>query len=273
MQTLMQTPVRVLLLIFVALALLLGIGFYLQLPWAIGLWPWPDSFLSYIFLSSYAVAIGGGILWVALSGSLGAAKGGLLNLGVACAGMAAFAFRDAQANRAVLPLAIFCLVGLLSCAAGFWLVRHEPVVDHRATPPIVRISFLVFTAALLATAVALIAHAPTIFPWPLRAESSVIFGWAFLGAACYFLFGVLIPRWDNAGGQLLGFLGYDLVLIVPFLRHFATVQSSHMLSLVTYIIVLLYSGTLAVYFLFIARTTRRWSVAREPMAAVENRAR
>jgi hypothetical protein len=260
----MQAPVRVLLLIFVALALLLGIGFYFQLPWATALWPWPDSTLSYVFLSSYAVAIGGGILWVALSGSLGAAKGGLINLGVACAGMAAFTFQDAQAHRAVLPLAIFCLVGLISCAASFWLLRREPVVDRRPTPRIVRLSFLGFTAALIATAVALLAHAPTIFPWPLRPESSVIFGWAFVGASCYFLFGVLYPRWDNAGGQLLGFLGYDLVLIVPFLRHFATVQPSHRLSLVTYVIVLLYSGTLAVYFLLIAPTTRRWAVARDP---------
>lgn len=267
----MQTPVRMLLLIFVALALLLGIGFYFQLPWAIGLWPWPDSHLSYVFLASFAVAIGGGILWVVLSGSLAAAKGGLINLGVACAGAAAFAFQDAQANRAVLPFAIFCLVGLMSCAAGFWLIRHERVADRRSTPLIVRISFLVFAAALIATAVALIAHAPTIFPWSLRAESSVIFGWAFLGAACYFLFGVLYPRWDNAGGQLLGFLGYDLVLIVPFLRHFATVQPSHALSLVTYVIVLLYSGALAVYFLLMARTTRHWSVAREPVAVAQDR--
>lgn len=268
----MRTPVRVLLLTFVALALLIGIGFYFQLPWAIGLWPWSDSYLSYVFLASYAVAIGGGIVWVALSGSLGAAKGGLINLGVACAGMAAFAFQQAQTNRAVFPLAIFCFVGLIGCAVFFWLIRREPVADRRTTPLIVRISFLVFAAALIATAIALIMHAPTIFPWSLRAESSVIFGWAFVGAACYFLYGALYPRWDNAGGQLLGFLGYDLVLIVPFLRRFATVQPSHTLSLVTYVIVLLYSGALAVYFLLIARATRRWSVAREPVAVTQGRA-
>lgn len=69
-------------------------------------------------------------------------------------------------------------------------------------------------------------------------------------------------RWDNAGGQLLGFLGYDLVLIGPFLRRFATLPPGHTLSLVTYVIVLLYSGALAVYFLVLARPTRRWPVKR-----------
>src|SRR5215472_1886225 len=133
----MPTPVRVILLFLAVLGVMVGLGFYFQLAWATSLWPWPDSYLSYVFLSSYAVAIGGGILWVALSGSLGAAKGGLINLGVACAGMAAFTLQDAQAHRTVLPLAIFCLVGLISCAAGFWLIRREPVVDLRPTPQIV----------------------------------------------------------------------------------------------------------------------------------------
>jgi hypothetical protein len=259
----MQMPIRVLLSAFVALALILGIGFYFQFPWATGLWPWADSYLSYIFLSSYVIAIGGGILWVLLSSSLGAAKGGLINLGVATAGMAAYLFSTTSANRAVLPLAVFCLVGLLSFSVFFWLIRRSAPEDRRATPPVVRIAFFVFTVALIATGLALIARAPTIFPWALRPESSVMFGWAFLGAACYFFYGLLDPRWDNAGGQLLGFLGYDLVLIVPFLRHFGNVQPGHALSLITYVIVILFSGGLAVYYLFLDPSTRRWALTRK----------
>src|SRR5579885_2273068 len=102
---------------------------------------------------------------------------------------------------------------------------------------------------------------PHDFPWSLRPETSVIIGWAFLGAACYFIYGLLYPRWDNAGGQLLGFLGYDLILIIPFLRHFADVPSDHAPSLIVYVIAIVYSGALAVYYLFINRSTRHWALA------------
>ncbi len=260
----MQTSTRIVLLILAALGLILGIGFYVQLSWATSLWPWPDSYLSYVFLSSYAVAIAGGVLWVALSGSLGAARGGLLNLGVATAGMAVFAFQTTQTNQAVLPLAIFCAVALVSFAIFYWLIRRVPIQDPRPTPPLVRVSFIVFSVVLVAVGMALLLHAPTIFPWSLRTETSVIIGWAFLGAACYFLYGALYARWDNAGGQLLGFLGYDLILIVPFLRHFANVPPGHLLSLIIYVVVLVYSGALAIYYLFIHRATRRWALESLP---------
>jgi hypothetical protein len=260
----MQTSVRVILLALAALSVILGIGFYVQLSWATSLWPWPDSYLSYVFLSSYATAIAGGVLWVALSGSLGAARGGAINLGVATAGMAVFSFQAAQSNQAVLPLAIFCAVALASFAIFYWLIRRAPIQDTRPTPPLVRVSFIVFAVVLVIVGVALILKAPTIFPWSLRAETSVIIGWAFLGAACYFLYGALRARWDNAGGQLLGFLGYDLILIVPFLRHFANVPPGHLLSLIIYVLVLVYSGALAIYYLFINRSTRRWAVVSQP---------
>lgn len=256
----MQTSVRVVLLVLVALGMVLGIGFYGQFSWATSLWPWPDSYLSYVFLSSYVIAIAGGVLWVALSGSLGAVKGGLINLEVATAGMALFLFQQAPTNHAVLPLALFCIVAFVTFVTTSWVIRREPIQDLRPTPLLVRVSFVVFIVALIASGVALLLNDPTIFPWSLRAETSVIIGWAFLGAACYFLYGALRPRWDNAGGQLLGFLGYDLILIVPFLRHFANVPPGHTLSLIVYVIVLVYSGMLAIYYLFINRSTRRWTL-------------
>ena len=70
---------------------------------------------------------------------------------------------------------------------------------------------------LIAAGTALVFHAD-IFPWALGAETSVIFGFIYLGAAAYFLYGVLDPRWPNAQGQLVGFLAYDLVLIGPVRR-------------------------------------------------------
>jgi hypothetical protein len=256
----MQTSMRVALLALVALEGALGVGFYVQLSWAVSLWPWPDSYLSYVFLSSYALAIAGGVLWVALSGSLGAAKGGLINLSVATAGMTVFLFQTEPTNHAVLPSELACLIACVGFMIVLWVIRREPVHDQRPTPLLVRVSFGVFTVVLVATGVALLLHDPMIFPWSLRAETSVMIGWAFLGAACYFLYGVLRPRWDNAGGQLLGFLSYDLVLIVPFLRQFANVPPGHLLSLVIYVVALVYSGALAIFYLFLNRATRRWAL-------------
>jgi hypothetical protein len=48
--------------------------------------------------------------------------------------------------------------------------------------------------------------------------------------------------------------------IAPFIRHFAGVQPGHTLSLVTYVIVIVYSGALAVYYLFIHPATRHWAL-------------
>jgi hypothetical protein len=95
-----------------------------------------------------------------------------------------------------------------------------------------------------------------IFPWDLNADSSIIFGCIFIGDAFYFLYGLIRPRWQNAFGQLLSFLAYDLVLIGPFLALSKTVDSDHLLNLIVYIAVLLYSGVLAVYYLFINPLTR-----------------
>ena len=64
--------------------------------------------------------------------------------------------------------------------------------------------------------------------------------------------------WNNAKGQLLSFLAYDLVLIGPFLALFGTVKSEFELSLVAYVAVLIYSGALAVYYLFFHPSTRGW---------------
>jgi K+-sensing histidine kinase KdpD len=116
---------------------------------------------------------------------------------------------------------------------------------------------VVFGVVLTAVAIALLLGAPTIFPWPLDPRSSVLFGWIFMGAMTYFIYAVLRPGWYNARGQLLGFLAYDLVLIVPFVQHFATVKPEHLLSLVIYLTVIVYSGLLAGFYLVANRATRR----------------
>jgi hypothetical protein len=119
----------------------------------------------------------------------------------------------------------------------------------------VRVSFGIFIASLFLASGALILRMP-VFPWDLNPDSSVIFGCIFFGDAFYFLYGLFRPRWGNAFGQLLSFLAYDLVLIVPFVLLFDTVKPDRMFSLVVYTAVLVYSGGLAVYYLLIDPQTR-----------------
>jgi hypothetical protein len=127
-------------------------------------------------------------------------------------------------------------------------------------PLLVRISFVLFTIVLLSVGTLLVLQRPVVFPWPLKPESSVIFGLIFLGAAVYFAIALRSTKWHSARGQLTGFLAYDLILIGPFLAHLSAVKPEHRFSLVLYISVLVYSGGLAVYYLFINKITRPWKI-------------
>ena len=81
----------------------------------------------------------------------------------------------------------------------------------------------------------------------------------FLGAMFYFIYGVLRPSWQNAAGQLVGFLAYDVVLIIPFLTRLSSTPPEHKLGLIIYTIVVSYSGLLAIYYLFLHKSTRIWA--------------
>ena len=135
--------------------------------------------------------------------------------------------------------------------------RRIPLSESSPTPMPVRVSFAIFVASLLFAVTALILQQP-IFPWKLNPDSSVIFGCIFIGDAFYFLHALIKPYWRNAAGQLLSFLAYDLVLIPPFLRLFETVEPASRFSLIIYVLVLIYSGAVAVYYLFLNPRTRNW---------------
>jgi hypothetical protein len=47
-----------------------------------------------------------------------------------------------------------------------------------------------------------------------------------------------------------------LVLLAPFLEHFNTAQGGSLVSLIIYVAFLVYSGTLASYYLFASNATR-----------------
>jgi len=147
------------------------------------------------------------------------------------------------------------MLAIVSLGIFLWFGRY-PIEDRRLQPMPLRISFAGFVVVLLLVGIALLLQVPNVFAWPLNSLSSVILGCFFLGSACYFLYGLYIPRWHNACGQLWSFLAYDIVLIFPFLLHFTTVSPERLPSLIVNTIILVYSGTMALYYLLIKKETR-----------------
>ena len=224
----------------------------------------PSARLSNIFVSSILAAIGAPIVWIALSNEARAIAGGAINLVIAngAIAIAAFVFHARGGPAALVPFALFAAVIAAGCLGLLIYSRGFEFNDKRRTPVMVRLSFAGFALALALTGTALVFVRPNIFPWPLSTENSVFYGSIFLGAMCYFMYGVIYPCWGNAKGQLLGFLAYDLVLIVPFLKHFASVRPEMHLSLTIYTAVVSYSGLLAIFFLFVHPRTRLSLAAR-----------
>lgn len=252
------------------LLLAVGTGMGLNMSWATAAWPWPDGKLSYLFVGSILAAVSVAIIWIGWSGEWGALPAGAVTALVMTSGMSIYLFQlsSRPGGPNLLPYALsFAFVALSSLGFFFWS-RRFAIRDVRPMPVLLRVSYAIFVIVLVLAATALILRVPTIFPWPLNPDSSVMFGWIFIGDACYFLYSLLNPRWHNARAQLLSFLAYDLVLIVPFLGLFATIGQDRMPSLLLYMAVLIYSGLLAIYYLFIDPQTRGWEVqeAREPGA-------
>ncbi len=236
--------------------LALAIGFILQIQFAIKLWPWQDGRYSYLFVGSILAAVSAAAFWIGGTGEFGALPAGSLNIFVIAVTTSVYFFQLARDGRP--ELVTFGITGLVSAVvsgAAFLWSRRLSLANARPTPALVRVSFGIFTASLIFAGGALVFRMP-IFPWTLNPDSSVIFGCIFLGDAFYFLYGLFRPSWHNAFGQLLSFLAYDLVLIVPFLSLFKTVAPEYLLNLVVYVIVLVYSGAIALYFLFINPRTR-----------------
>ncbi|HEV7390800.1 MAG TPA: hypothetical protein VGO08_04080 [Burkholderiales bacterium] len=241
-----------------ALTLALALLFFLQTPIATALWPFPASRLSNIFIASILAATAIPVMWLGLSGDFAAARGGAANLALTNTGIAMFAAqlwtREQHSGALIYGVASVALIIFLAVILA-WSCRIR-FQDTRRTAPLVRVSFAVFAIGLLYFGGNLALSNAQLFPWPLKPEQSTIYGWIFLGSAVYFAYGVLNPVWSNAKGQLLGFLAYDLVLIVPFILHFKTVPPDLWVNLVIYLAVIVYSGGLALYYLFVNRQTR-----------------
>jgi hypothetical protein len=141
------------------------------------------------------------------------------------------------------------------CATLFFRTQAT-AQDSQPTPRIVRFAFIAEVLVLAGAGLLLLLKVPNTLPWNLSPESSVLYGWVFLGLAFYYIFAVLHPKWIHAIGPLLGFLVYDLVLCSPLFARFGSLQPEHVLGQVAASAIIIFSAALGIYFLFMNPSTR-----------------
>lgn len=240
-----------------SLSFILTFGLCFPVPVVAGILPPTGSFPLHIFLASFTAAIGASLLWIAFSGEPGTAAGGAIDLAVFYAGLTTYQLLSPQHDSLRLLVGVCLTLAAAAVSVSVLLrFRRFPIEDSRPTPLTVRISFGVFVVVLLLVGGALLLHIPNVFAWTLNPVSSALVGCFFLGSAGYFLYGLLLPRWHNACGQLWSFLAYDLVLIVPYLLNAATVRPAQLPSFIVNGVILVYSAVLAIYYLLIKKETR-----------------
>jgi hypothetical protein len=254
--------VRYFLFLVCATQLFFAIAFFLQWPVAKNLWPFQGTTpLTFIFISSIFAAAAGPTLWAAATKNYGALAGIGLDYLVILAPVSILSFQLGArgSDPRMTTYGIACVFGALFGLGLFlWSVRI-PMDRTLPMPGLVRWSFIIFIIALLIVGGRMALKVPNTIPWTITPELSVVMGWMFLGAAIYFAYGLLRPSWLNSAGQMIGFLAYDVVLIVPFLNRLPTTPPEHKIGLIIYTVVVIYSGLLAIYYLFLHKPTRLWA--------------
>jgi len=255
----MAKSVRYGLLLVCAAQFLLAVAFFLQVPFAVRLWPFPGTTpLTYIFVSSIFAAAAAATLWATATRNYGALAGIGLDYMAILAPMAVLTLQlgARSTSSQFTGYGIACVFGVLfGLVLLLWSVRI-PIPKSPPMPILVRWSFITFIVALVVVSTRLLLKTPNVIPWTITPDLSLAIAWMFVGAAVYFAYALVRPSWANSAGQLAGFLAYDVVLIVPFLVRLPDSQPDQRLGLSIYTAVVIYSGLLAVYYLFIHRSTR-----------------
>ena len=239
------------------LQLILAIGFFFRQAWATSLWPVPDTPLSYAFIAAILAGGAAPLIWIGVSERFEALAAYGLSFGIMYAGMALaallFYLRGGQPALAGFAL----VIGLAAVVCVILYLRTRSLAQEgQPTPRIVRLAFLVEVLVLAGAGFLLLLKIPNTLPWNISPESSVLYGWVFLGLAFYYLYAVLNPQWIHAIGPLLGFLVYDIVLFSPLFARFGNLQPEHVLGQVAASFIIVFSAALGVYYLLFNPATR-----------------
>ncbi|MGO8950317.1 MAG: hypothetical protein ACLQUY_22190 [Ktedonobacterales bacterium] len=238
-----------------------GLGLHIA-PFT-GIWPLGDASAVDLYLGAYMAAIGSSLLWISISGELRAAVAGGITLTVAYAGLAITWFvlsEGATDSRHLRTAALLCAIASVVSAGIAWRFRRFPLGSIRPLPRLLYVSFAGFALLLALVGGAVLLRMPNVFPLELSPVAAALVGCSFLGSATFFLYALAFPIWQNAHAQLWGFLAYDLVLIVPLTLEVKHAAASERPALLLNLVVLVYSGAVAIYYLLIARATRVWTL-------------
>jgi hypothetical protein len=229
--------------------LILTFGFLTRADWALRLWPLAEGPLGYRFIGSILLAQATALGWTAVTLELNYGRGGTVGYAAMNLGFALFAAARYRQSPDPLMLGWLVACGVL-CVGGlilFFLGRDYPKRNAGPVPGLVRWSFLVLSAALTVATVMLLARAPIVFPWPLKPETSILFGLFYFASITYFFDGWWRPAMGNCLGQLAAFFMYDIVLIPPYLKHWPKAHGGFRISLAIYLAVLIWTTLLAVW--------------------------
>ena len=238
---------------------LFALGFIFQIPFIIDVWPFPYSDpTNLLFIGSIILAAAVSMGWCLLAREDGALTGVALDYIVILTPTLIYGLQ-LNAERTSPKLVTFIAACALGIIFGVMLLRlslRQPIRSTPPAPPLVRGVFAGFVIALIIAGVQMVRQTPGVLPWQTTPATVVLYGWMFIGAAAYFAYGFLRPSWRNAGGQLAGFLAYDIVLILPLLGLLSTIAPVRLTNLLIYIVIVILSGLLAIFYLFINPRTR-----------------
>ena len=262
----MRRLIRYVLLAVGAAQIVLTVALIVQWQPLVDLWPFEGTTpLTFIFVASIVIAAAASTLWAAASENYGALAGIGLDYLVIFSAMTVIlaTLNPLDDVRRVAYTVIAALVAIFGLGLFLWS-RRNPIEPMPPMPAPVRWSFVVFVVGLLIVGGLVVLGIQDVIPWSVTPELALVVGWMFIGAAAYFAYGLLRPSWLNSAGQLLGFLAYDLVLIVPFVLRLPNGPANLLPSLILYTAVVIYSGLLAAFYLFVNGPTRRrtWSRAK-----------
>jgi hypothetical protein len=199
----MQKGMRTFLYFVCAFQAFMALALFVQWPFAVEAWPFEGTTpLTFIFLSSIFAAAAASTFWAVASKSFGALAGIALDYILILGPVAILAFQlGASGDGKLIAFGVISALGaLFGVGLLLWSVRF-PIEDTLPIPGLVKWSFIVFVAALLVVSTRLILKVPDTIPWAITPELSVVMGWMFVGAAAYFVYGLLRPSW-SAGGLL-----------------------------------------------------------------------